>query len=85
VTLRENWEHIKLDKMRTFVEAKFAQNTLLAKQLLATRNKKLLEGNRWHDTYWGCCICEGHRGEGQNHLGKILMKVRTLLRERGLE
>ena len=41
-----------------------------------TNNEELIEGNTWNDTYWGVC-----NGRGQNHLGKILMKVRSLLKE----
>ena len=33
----------------------------------------LEEGNRWHDTFWGI---DQNTGKGENHLGKILMKVR---------
>ncbi len=33
--------------------------------------EELVEGNWWNDTFWGVC-----NGEGQNNLGKILMKIR---------
>lgn len=36
---------------------------------------ELVEGNTWHDTFWGVC-----NGKGQNHLGRILMRVRAELR-----
>jgi len=35
----------------------------------------LIEGNTWGDTYWGVC-----RGRGSNNLGKLLMKIREVLR-----
>ena len=38
----------------------------------------LEEGNTWHDTFWGV---DAKTGEGQNHLGKILMKIREELKE----
>lgn len=31
----------------------------------------IIEVNNWGDTYWGVC-----NGIGDNHLGKILMKIR---------
>ena len=48
-----------------------------------------VEGNHWHDTYWGVCNPEafgkppctkGCGGTGENQLGKILMRVRDELR-----
>ena len=62
--------------MFDIVLSKFASNPVLKNLLLDTNNEELIEGNTWNDTYWGVC-----NGEGQNHLGKILMKVRSLLNE----
>lgn len=73
ITIREDWDDIKLDKMQEIVEAKFKQNTNLMLDLLATDDKKLVEGNTWGDTFWGQCPV----GVGENHLGKILMKIRA--------
>ena len=39
------------------------------------KKKKLIEGNWWHDYYWGVCS-----GRGKNKLGEILMRVREELR-----
>ncbi len=76
VALRENWNKIRIEVMRAIIEAKFRQNQHLIDELLATDNAELIEGNSWNDTFWGMC-----RGKGQNWLGKILMKLRTKLRE----
>lgn len=73
VTLRNDWEDVKLDVMMELVKKKF-QNKELANKLLATGSQKLVEGNYWHDYYWGVC-----NGKGQNHLGKILMEIREEL------
>ena len=43
-----------------------------------TGNLVLEEGNGWHDTFWGVDL---KTGEGENHLGRILMQVREELRE----
>jgi len=32
----------------------------------------LVEGNSWNDVWWGVC-----EGEGENHLGRILMDIRA--------
>ena len=70
VNLRDDWEEIKLDVMYQINLHKFANGTLRDK-LVATGDAELIEGNHWGDKFWGVCD-----GEGQNHLGKILMAVR---------
>lgn len=59
------------------VYAKFSGNPTLTKKLLATEDAILVEGNTWHDTYWGYDM---RQKRGQNKLGKILMQVRRELR-----
>ena len=44
---------------------------------LTVRDAVLEEGNTWNDTFWGVHL---KNGQGQNHLGRILMKIRTELR-----
>ncbi len=77
VLLRPDWEHIKVELMEEIVRAKFTQNADLAHMLLSTVDRLLREGNTWHDTCWGVDYVTG---EGENHLGKILMKIREELR-----
>ncbi len=74
VTLRQDWETIRLLVMEDLVRQKFSNHPGLKVKLLATGEALLLEGNYWGDRYWGIC-----RGVGENHLGKILMKVRAEL------
>lgn len=76
ITLREDWEKVKVEIMGQIVRAKFSRHSELQKALLATGEAELTEGNWWGDTFWGKC-----RGEGENHLGKILTAIRTELRE----
>jgi len=71
--MKGNWEDIKDSIMETALRLKFGQNTNLKASLLATGDDKLVEGNRWHDTYWGVDI---ETGKGQNRLGKLLMQIR---------
>lgn len=67
---------VKLGFMEEIVRAKFLQNPHLAGKLLATKERQLVEGNTWGDTYWGVDI---RTGQGENHLGRILMQVRNEL------
>lgn len=74
VQLRDNWESIK--RLCMLHRQKFSVPDLKQK-LIATEDNRLIEGNHWHDNYWGncsCIMCESI--EGQNWLGRILMHVR---------
>ncbi len=75
VALRSNWEEVKLGVMFELVEKKFTDHANLRQLLLDTQQVELVEGNNWGDRFWGVC-----RGEGENHLGRILMDVRELLK-----
>lgn len=77
VALREDWEETRLDVMEELVWRKFVITDLRAK-LLATGDAELVEGNGWGDTFWGVCA-----GVGENHLGRILMRVRERIRAMG--
>ena len=74
--LREDWETVKYDLMYQICKAKFLQHPDLAQKLLDTGNEELIEGNDWGDRIWGAVD-----GNGQNHLGKILMRIRKELSE----
>lgn len=76
VKLRPDWEEVKLQIMEEIVRAKFVQNLPLAKKLVATGDAELIEGNTWGDTYWGV---DTRKKKGENHLGIILMKLRSEL------
>ena len=78
-SLRADWESVKYDVMLQAVRLKFADPELKAK-LLATGDRKLVEGTTWHDQVWGICTCPSCGGTGQNWLGNILMKVREELK-----
>ena len=74
VPLRSDWEQVKDSIMEELIRSKF-QDRSLAFMLWSTGSKELIEGNSWHDTYWGMC-----NGVGRNQLGKILMKIREEIR-----
>lgn len=71
IELRPDWDGIKLEVMYRGVFNKFDQNSFLRTLLLNTGSGILEEGNNWGDKFWGVC-----NGEGENHLGRILMRVR---------
>lgn len=75
VQLRGDWENIKDSIMEELIIQKFTKHSYLKQQLLKTEDKRLIEGNDWNDTYWGVCD-----GIGENHLGRILMEVRGMLK-----
>lgn len=77
VALRPDWDEVKLQIMYEIVSAKFSQNETLKQKLIDTGNATLIEGNTWNDRFWGVC-----NGEGENHLGKLLMRVRLELKEK---
>lgn len=84
-----HWDSIKERVMREIVWNKFVANHELRAALLATGNEELVEGNTWHDNFWGDCKCgfrikrckPACRQPGLNILGKILMDVRAQLDE----
>ncbi len=76
--LRRDWERVKLGVMRQAVEAKFRQHDELRSLLLGTGDAMLVEHTE-NDDYWG----DGGDGTGANHLGRILMAVRSVLRTPG--
>jgi ribA/ribD-fused uncharacterized protein len=74
VTLRADWEAIKIDTMRKLLRQKFMKNDLYCDALRETGDQQLIEGNYWGDTFWGVCD-----GVGTNHLGRLLMEIRAEL------
>lgn len=69
--LRKDWDDVKLKVMEWCLREKF-KDSVLQEMLIRTGNEELVEENTWGDTYWGVC-----RGKGNNHLGKLLMKIRS--------
>ena len=80
VTLRPDWKTAKDLVMIELVLQKFSRFPNLRQQLLDTGEAELIEGNWWHDNYWGNCSCEECDQPGKNVLGQILTTVRRLLR-----
>lgn len=80
VALRDDWEDVKDGYMAALLRTKFAA-PLLGAKLVATGRALLIEGNSWHDNYWGDCVCpKCCTKAGLNKLGGLLMVVREELR-----
>lgn len=77
VTMRTDWHIVRDFVMHEVVYEKFAQNPGAYEMLKATGDATLIEGNAWNDKYWGVC-----NGQGENHLGIILMEVRREMAEK---
>ncbi len=65
--------------MEQVLHAKFGDPEL-ADQLVSTHPHQLVEGNTWHDQFWGDCHCGRCPGDGENMLGVALMELRAKLR-----
>ncbi|RLF65862.1 MAG: DUF1768 domain-containing protein [Thermoplasmata archaeon] len=79
IILRDDWDAIKDEIMVIGIGWKFSI-PLLRANLIATGGATLIEGNYWHDNYWGNCYCpKCQHIPGQNKLGQIIMGVRDTL------
>jgi len=81
IKVREDWDEVRLDVMREILKIKFS-NPDMADRLFRTKNDFIIEGNFWHDNFWGNCFCVRCALEdSRNHLGELLMEVRKGLYE----
>lgn len=74
--IRSDWKRIRDTIMTRGVYIKCRTHPDAAEALLATGDEKILE-NSQYDYYWGC----GRDGRGENAYGRVLMEVRSKLRE----
>lgn len=75
VTLRPDWDHGLRDHyMLLVVFDKFWRNPQLRRRLKETGDRYLEETNHWNDLHFGV---DYQTGQGENMLGKILMRVRA--------
>jgi hypothetical protein len=80
IELRPDWKVVDKKIMFSGLYLKFIANHDLALRLMNTHPKKLVEGNTWHDNYWGDCQCKDCQNiVGLNNLGILLMQLRDLL------
>lgn len=78
ISARPGWDRIKIPVMRYALRLKF----LLPNEhdlLLGTGQAHLIEGNTWHDNFWGSCRCVTCKNTGKNQLGKMIEAIREEL------
>ncbi len=75
-TMRPDWDDVRIETMHRMLLVKFA-NPELAAKLLLTGDRQLVEGNWWGDRFWGV---DAKKWIGSNHLGELLMQIRTEIR-----
>jgi ribA/ribD-fused uncharacterized protein len=71
LAIRADWDDVRNDVMYLALTAKFTQNENLKKLLKDTGDAEIIEASP-RDDYWGW----GKNKDGQNMLGKLLMKCR---------
>jgi ribA/ribD-fused uncharacterized protein len=76
--VRADWKDVQIEVMRGLLKQKFTYS-ILRRKLLSTFSAELVEGNTWHDNFWGDCVCDECADvPGLNHLGRLLMEIRKL-------
>lgn len=78
--LPTNWDKGLKDQIMSLgLDIKF-EIPAMKEKLLATKGIELIEGNTWHDNYWGNCTCKKCITiPGQNKLGKMIMAKRDAI------
>lgn len=80
VQMHADWDAgRKLHAMQYGLAQKF-KHPALAQRLVDTREDLITEINDWGDTYWGIC-----NGVGEDHLGRLLRKIRQDLLSMGYQ
>lgn len=75
-----NWDTVRVEVMRVALDLKYNQEPYKS-YLLRTDNAIMIEGNYWHDNFWGDCSCpKCEHVKGINMLGKLTMEKRDALR-----
>lgn len=77
ITPRGDWNDVRLAIMYNLLWQKFEKEPFRS-WLTNTGNAAIIEGNCWHDKFWGM---DDSTWTGENHLGKLLMSIRGVLNE----
>ena len=76
------WDERKLAVMENILRAKFTQHPGLARKLTDTGIAILINGVSSKDHFWGRDL---YTDQGENHLGRLLMKLRSELLSESVE
>lgn len=69
--LPADWDARKVSVMEGLLREKFQKSEYYMELLENTGDTELIEGNGWGDVFWGAV-----EGRGENHLGRLIMKIR---------
>ena len=72
ITIPLTWDTDRLVVMKQLQKSKYTDNLNLKLKLLLTGNEEIIQGGTMPDKFWG----QDDFGDGKNHNGKIIMKVR---------
>lgn len=76
---RSDWKKVKITVMTRGIYIKCRTYSDITQKLLDTDNTNIVE-NSQYDYFWGC----GRDRRGNNEFGKVLMQVRSKLRDEAL-
>ena len=79
ILLRPDWEDSRVEAMKKALICKFTNNANNRSRLLQTEDSILVEWNNWGDRFWGVDVRDFN---GKNTLGKLLMEIRSEIRNR---
>ncbi len=74
VKLVDNWDRYKFLVMQSCLEQKYEQEPFRSK-LIKTGTQNIVEGNYFGDIIWGVDL-KYTPNIGENHLGRMIMKIR---------
>ena len=81
---RADWDMVRVNVMRWCLRVKLLQNkTRFGSLLLSTQDKSIVELSR-KDQFWGVIPNTYEELEGENVLGRLLMELRGVIKENGL-
>jgi ribA/ribD-fused uncharacterized protein len=83
VKMRPGWNEMRIPLMADLLKQKF-QNPDLRRRLLEVQEDPIVEGNYWHDNFWGACQCQACQGNAVppgNILGMLLTEIRKGIKE----
>ena len=76
-----NWSNVKYKNMEKVLRLKVEQNSVVKRKLLATKDYIIAEYCTDEDTEWGL----DNNNHGENHLGRIWMKIREELQTKEIK
>ena len=86
--VRPNWNIVRIPVMADALWYKFSQNVVIQQKLIDTGTQEMVEGNWWHDNFWGDCHCNNKSGRhpeclkpGLNKLGLLTMNLRRYFQD----